>query len=89
MGGSSFDWAKAYGNASISYLIELRDEGQYGFLLPPEQIIPNNLEIMDALVEMDKSTKRLGYYVPTSAASSSIYSLALLTLGVLIVNLFN
>ncbi|KAL0868943.1 hypothetical protein ABMA27_007271 [Loxostege sticticalis] len=89
MGGSSFDWAKAYGNASISYLIELRDEGQYGFLLPPEQIIPNNLEIMDALVEMDKSTKRLGYYVPTSAASTSIYSLALITLAVLSVNLFN
>ncbi|XP_041969305.1 uncharacterized protein LOC121726137 [Aricia agestis] len=62
MGGSSFDWVKYSANVPVSYLIELRDLGEYGFLLPPDQIVPNNLEIMDALLEMDRTTRRLGYY---------------------------
>ncbi|XP_072929534.1 uncharacterized protein [Epargyreus clarus] len=60
MSGSSFDWVKYYADVPVSYLIELRDLGEYGFLLPPEQIIPNNLEIMDGLLEMDKTTRLLG-----------------------------
>ncbi|XP_045777022.1 uncharacterized protein LOC123875314 [Maniola jurtina] len=65
MSGTSFDWVKNATNIPVSLLIELRDLGQYGFLLPPEQIIPNSLEIMDALVEMDKTTRSL--VVNTSA----------------------
>ena len=44
--GISVDWA--YGEAKIPYAftLELRDTGQYGFLLPPEQIIPTGEEIM-------------------------------------------
>ncbi|GBP80206.1 Zinc carboxypeptidase A 1 [Eumeta japonica] len=60
--GSSFDWVKGVAEVPIVYLFELRDNGTYGFLLPPELIIPNNLEIMDALIEMDKVTRQLGYY---------------------------
>ncbi|XP_026494162.2 uncharacterized protein LOC113399282 [Vanessa tameamea] len=70
MSGTNFDWAKYAARIPISYLIELRDLGEYGFLLPPEQIIPNNIEIMDALVEMDKTTRLLGYY---SGSQSRIY----------------
>ncbi|XP_038206917.1 zinc carboxypeptidase-like [Zerene cesonia] len=62
MSGTSFDWVKLETNVPVSYLIELRDLGEYGFLLPAEQIIPNNLEIMDALVEMDRVTRLMGYY---------------------------
>jgi len=42
--GFALDWA--YSNAEIvhSYLAELRDKGYYGFLLPPEQIIPTASE---------------------------------------------
>ena len=38
--GTAVDWA--YGGADIkySYTIELRDTGEYGFVLPPDQIIP-------------------------------------------------
>jgi murein tripeptide amidase MpaA len=37
--GVSIDWA--YGDRGIlSYTIEVRDQGQYGFLLPAEQIVP-------------------------------------------------
>ncbi|VVC97744.1 unnamed protein product [Leptidea sinapis] len=62
MSGTSFDWVKHEANVAVSYLIELRDLGEYGFLLPPAQIIPNSLEIMDALIEMDRVTRLLGYY---------------------------
>ena len=33
----------------FSYAVELRDKGQYGFLLPPEQIIPSGEETLQAL----------------------------------------
>jgi hypothetical protein len=62
MSGTTFDWAKYNTNTKLSYLFELRDMGQYGFLLPPSQIIPNSLEIMDGLVEMDRVARSLGYY---------------------------
>lgn len=60
--GSSFDWVKGVAEVPIVYLFELRDVGQFGFLLPSSQIIPNNEEIMASLVEMDRITKILGYY---------------------------
>jgi hypothetical protein len=40
LAGNSLDWA--YGVADIPYVysFELRDTGNYGFLLPADQIIP-------------------------------------------------
>jgi len=37
-----------------SYGVELRDKGDYGFLLPPDQIIPTGEEIFAGLVAMGK-----------------------------------
>lgn len=34
--GSSSDWAKGDAGIAYSYLIEMRDTGEYGFLLPAE-----------------------------------------------------
>jgi hypothetical protein len=34
----------------------LRDQGEYGFLLPPEQIIPSGLETFEAV-------KALAFYI--------------------------
>ncbi|XP_059047429.1 uncharacterized protein LOC131842877 [Achroia grisella] len=70
--GSSFDFMKGVGNIPIVYLFELRDVGQYGFLLPPSHIIPNSEEILDCLIEMDRVTKRMGYY-ELASSSVSIY----------------
>ena len=44
--GGTIDWV--YGDAGIPYAfaMELRDTGTYGFLLPPDQIIPNGEEVM-------------------------------------------
>jgi hypothetical protein len=36
--------------------VELRDQGEYGFLLPPEQIIPSGLETLEAV-------KALAFYI--------------------------
>ncbi|XP_054754105.2 carboxypeptidase B-like isoform X1 [Lytechinus pictus] len=49
--GSSVDWT--YDNADILYsaTLELRDMGEYGFLLPADQIIPTGKETFEGLVE--------------------------------------
>ena len=52
--GGSVDWT--YGVRDIfSFSYELRDTGTYGFLLPAEQIIPNNEEILPALLYLTGS----------------------------------
>lgn len=66
--GGSFDWVKQEG-VPIVYLYELRDVGEYGFLLPAEQIIPNGQEVMDSLIEIDRVTRQLGYYYRDSSST--------------------
>ncbi|XP_063539379.1 uncharacterized protein LOC134748516 [Cydia strobilella] len=83
MSGTSFDWVKSNG-VPVSYLIELRDVGEYGFLLPAEEIIQNNLEIMDALVEMDRATRDLNIYTRESSAGTVVTSVLLVAFGVVI-----
>lgn len=83
MSGTSFDWVKNNTNVAVSLLIELRDVGEYGFLLPPEQIIPNNLEIMDALLEMDQTTRRIGYY-SVSGTNTLVYSFVIVVFSMII-----
>jgi len=48
--GSSYDWAKGVAGIKYSYTLELRDRGQYGFLLPPSQIIPTGEETWAGLL---------------------------------------
>lgn len=43
------DWVKDKLNTNLTITYELRDKGQYGHLLPPEQIYPSALEFMDGL----------------------------------------
>jgi len=42
--GSNMDWAYATLGIKYSYALELRDKGQHGFILPPDQIIPASEE---------------------------------------------
>ena len=42
--GTASDWAAGELGIPYSYTMELRDTGTYGFLLPPEQIIPTARE---------------------------------------------
>ena len=58
--GSSVDWTYDTAKMLYSYAVELRDQGQYGFLLPPEQIIPSGLETFEAL-------KALAFYIKSQS----------------------
>lgn len=49
--GGMTDWVFAVRGA-LSFTYELRDTGQYGFLLPPEQILPNCEEVYPAFLEL-------------------------------------
>lgn len=47
--GGSTDWYYEKLNASISFLYEMRDDGKFKFILPPEQIIPVGQEHLASL----------------------------------------
>lgn len=52
--GISSDWL--YGDARMmGYCIELRDTGRYGFILPPDQIIPTGQETLAAVMYFAKA----------------------------------
>jgi len=47
--GSSADYTYGLSNILYSYGVELRDTGDYGFLLPPDQIVPSGIETYAAI----------------------------------------
>lgn len=55
------DYVRGIYRTPIVFTYELRDRGRYGFLLPPNQIIPSGEETLDSLVTMFKEAKTLGY----------------------------
>jgi carboxypeptidase A1 len=50
--GSSADYTYGQCGVKYSYGVELRDTGEYGFLLPPEEIIPSGEEIFESVITM-------------------------------------
>merc|ERR1711916_259222 len=44
--GDSADWAYGVQDVVFTFAVELRDQGEYGFMLPPNQIIPQGEEII-------------------------------------------
>ncbi|OYT71886.1 MAG: hypothetical protein CFK48_03670 [Armatimonadetes bacterium CP1_7O] len=55
--GGMTDWVFGVRGA-LSFTYELRDTGQYGFLLPPEQILPTCEEVYPAFLELFRWTLR-------------------------------
>lgn len=53
-GGSMDDWM-FYGAGMPGFTIELRDHGQYGFLLPADQIVPTGQEVLAALLALSQT----------------------------------
>ena len=47
--GSSSDWMAAEIGVPYSLAVELRDKGNYGFVLPAEQIKPSGAEMWDGM----------------------------------------
>ncbi|XP_060066210.1 carboxypeptidase B-like [Ylistrum balloti] len=52
--GSSADWTYGKQDIKYSYGVELRDRGEYGFLLPADQIIPSGEETLQAVIALAK-----------------------------------
>ncbi|XP_065057181.1 carboxypeptidase B-like [Rhopilema esculentum] len=52
--GGSIDWTYGVLGVKYSYALELRDKGQYGFILPASQIIPTGEETFKALLAAAK-----------------------------------
>ncbi|XP_033755492.1 carboxypeptidase B-like [Pecten maximus] len=50
--GGAYDWAKGYLGVKYSYALELRDKGQYAFLLPEDQIEDTVAETWDGVRAM-------------------------------------
>ncbi|CAF5138617.1 unnamed protein product, partial [Rotaria magnacalcarata] len=44
--GNTVDWTFGAANITFSYAVELRDTGEYGFLLPEDQIVPTGKETL-------------------------------------------
>ncbi len=53
--GVAIDWS--YTRGMQSYLIELRDRGHYGFLLPPDQILPTAEEAWAGFVSLVQASE--------------------------------
>ena len=56
------DWVKGVHKTPITYTYELRDTGRYGFLLPPDQIIPTAEETFDSIIVILNEGKKYGYH---------------------------
>lgn len=56
--GVAPDWT--YGDQGVlAYTYELRDTGQFGFILPPDQIIPNAEEVLPAMITLGTEVARV------------------------------
>lgn len=71
--GGSVDWVKEQLRVPLVYVYEFRDDGTHGFLLPPDQILPNSEEVMDSLLELIHQAKRFGYLNSSNRLISSTY----------------
>ncbi|EDW04275.1 zinc carboxypeptidase [Drosophila grimshawi] len=58
--GATNDWAFSQ-DIKISYTIEFRDTGNFGFVLPPAYILPNAEEALVGIIALLAEAKKLGY----------------------------
>ncbi|XP_062559197.1 zinc carboxypeptidase-like [Armigeres subalbatus] len=61
--GGSIDWVKGVYKTPIVLCYELRDTGAFGFVLPPEQIIPNSEETLDSIIVILEEGEKRGLHL--------------------------
>lgn len=59
--GGTKDWAYTELDIKISFTIEFRDQGRFGFVLPPAFIIPNSEETLAGIQALLHKCEELGY----------------------------
>ncbi|XP_059220287.1 zinc carboxypeptidase [Stomoxys calcitrans] len=69
--GSAKDWVYAMKNVSYCGSIEMRDHGEYGFFLPPNQIVEVCAEVTDGLIGMLKAAEKENLFERNSASGVS------------------
>ncbi|XP_053958408.1 zinc carboxypeptidase-like [Anastrepha ludens] len=62
--GSTRDWVYNTQGIRLSYTIEFRDTGRFGFILPPIQILPHCEDTFVGILAIVKKAKELGYLEP-------------------------
>jgi hypothetical protein len=55
--GGSKDYTYGQLGIKYSFALELRDRGRYGFLLPPNQIIPTGIETFNGILAMAREMR--------------------------------
>ncbi|XP_063706437.1 zinc carboxypeptidase-like [Culicoides brevitarsis] len=60
--GITMDWIKGVYEIPFAFTYEFRDTGNYGFMLPADQIIPNGEEVLDSIVAFVEKCRELGYF---------------------------
>ncbi|OQR73366.1 zinc carboxypeptidase A 1-like [Tropilaelaps mercedesae] len=58
--GAAIDWVHDVAKVKHSLVIELRDKGQFGFILPNEFIIPSGMELVQGFRHLIDHLKRRG-----------------------------
>jgi hypothetical protein len=58
--GNTVDWSAFVARTNLTYAYELRDTGTNHFILPPDQIIPNNIENFASLITIMREGFNLG-----------------------------
>lgn len=58
--GAALDWVRETLHTNISYAYEFRDTGATGFILPPDQILPNSIEIFASIIRMMQEGYKMG-----------------------------
>jgi len=67
--GGSHDWAKGVAGIKYSYCYELRDQGNFGFLLPANQIMPSCKETLEAVKSMADDVAQVYNLTPSGSSS--------------------
>lgn len=58
--GQSLDWTYHTLGARWSFAFNLRDQGVYAFLLPPDQILPTGQELLGGLLDLAEFIAKVG-----------------------------
>ncbi|XP_072767276.1 uncharacterized protein [Anoplolepis gracilipes] len=77
--GSTCDYIKGVYHKPYSFTYELRDQGRYGFLLPPNQIIPTGEETTDSVIALIKEAEKRGFSNKKQHRRHSVRNLLCLT----------
>lgn len=64
--GTSVDWTYGHAGITLSVTFEFRDTGDFGFILPADQIIPNAEEVQAGVIALVLEAAQRNLIVPNT-----------------------